>query len=40
MAKNQGKAKQHPKAQILLFESYSHSPFTSSSKNGWTYSKK
>ena len=32
--------KQHPEAERLLFENYSHSSSTLSSKNNWTYSKK
>ena len=40
MAKNQAKAKQHPEAELLLFENYSHSSSTLSSKNNRTYSKK
>ena len=39
LAKNQANAKQHPEAEILLFENYSH--FSSlSSKSNKTYSKK
>ena len=30
----------HPKAELLLFENYSHSSSTLSSKNNKTYSKK
>ena len=33
LAKNQANAKQHSGTEILLFESYSHSSFTLSSKN-------
>ena len=33
LAKNPGNAKQHPEAELLLFENYSHSSSTSSSKN-------
>ena len=32
LAKNQANAKQHPKAEFLLFENYSHSSYTLSSK--------
>ena len=38
--KNQTNAKQHPKAELLLFENYSHSSSTLSFKNNRTYSKK
>ena len=39
MAKeNQANAKQHPEGEILLFENYSHSSSTLSSKNNKTYS--
>ena len=37
MAKSQANAKQHPEAEFLLFENYSHSPSTLSSKNNRTY---
>ena len=40
LAKNQASAKQHPDADILLFENYSHSSSTLSSKNNRSYSKK
>ena len=39
LGKNQAKAKQHPEAELLLFENYSLSPSTLSSKNNMTYSK-
>ena len=39
LAKNQANAKQHPEAELLLFEIYSHSSSTLSSKNNRTYSK-
>ena len=38
--KNQANAKQHPDAEPLLFENYSHSSSTLSSINNRTYSKK
>ena len=38
--KNQTNAKQHPQAELLLFENYSHSSSTLSFKNNRTYSKK
>ena len=40
LAKNQTNAKQHPEAEFLLFENYSHSSSMLSSKNNRTYSKK
>ena len=40
LAKNQANTKQHPEAELLLFENYSHSWSTLSSKNNRTYSKK
>ena len=40
LAKNQANAKQHPEAELLLFENYSHSSSTLSSKNNSIYSKK
>ena len=40
LAKNQAKAKQHSEADLLLFENYSLSSFTLSSKNNRRYSKK
>ena len=39
LAKNQAKAKQHPEAELLLFENYSISSSTLSSKNNRRYSK-
>ena len=38
LAKNQGNAKKHPVAELLLYENYSHSLSTLSSKNSRTYS--
>ena len=40
MAKKQAKAKQHPDAELLLFENYLLSLSTLSSKNNRRYSKK
>ena len=40
LAKYQANAKQHPEAEFVLFENYSHSPFTLSSKHNRTYPKK
>ena len=40
LAKNQENAKQHPQAELLLFENYSHYSSTLSSKINSTYSKK
>ena len=40
LAKNQAIAKQHPVAEPLLFENYSHSSSMLSSKNNGTFSKK
>ena len=40
LAKNQEKAKQHTEAEILLFENYSLSSSTLSTKNNRRYSKK
>ena len=40
LAKNQANAKQHSEAEPLLFENYSNSPSTLSSKNYRVYSKK
>ena len=40
LEKNQANAKQHPEAELLLFENYSHSSFTLSPKNNRAYSKK
>ena len=37
LAKNQANAKQHPEAELLLFENYSHSLFTLLCKNTSTY---
>ena len=37
--KNQGKAKQHPEAELLVFENYSFSSSTLSSKNNKRHSK-
>ena len=39
LAKNQAKAKQHPQAELLLFEYYSLSTPRLSSKNNRRYSK-
>ena len=39
LAKNQANAKQHPEAELCLFENYSRSSSTLSSKNNRTYSK-
>ena len=39
-AKNQAKAKPHPEAELLLFDNYSLSPSTLSSKNNRRYSEK
>ena len=39
LAKNQAKAKQHPDAELLLFENYSLSTPTLSSKNKMRFSK-
>ena len=38
VAKNQANAEQHPKAELLLLENYSHSSSMLSSKNNRTYS--
>ena len=38
-AKSQANAKQHPEVELLLFENYSHSSSTLSSKNNSTISK-
>ena len=38
LAKNQANPRQHPKAQLLFSENYSHSS-SPSSKNNYTYSK-
>ena len=40
LAENQASAKQHPEAELLLLENYSHSSSTLSPKNNRTYSKK
>ena len=40
LAKNQANAKQHPEAELLLSENYSHSSSTLSSNNNRTYSPK
>ena len=40
LAKSQTNAKQHPEAELLLFENYLHSLSTLSSKSNGTYSKK
>ena len=40
LAGNQANAKQSPEADLLLFENYSHSSSTLSSKNNRTYCKK
>ena len=40
LAKDQANVKQHPDAELLLFENYSHSSSTLSSKNNRTCSKK
>ena len=40
LAINQANAKQHPEAELLLFENYSHPSSTLSSKSNGTYSKK
>ena len=37
LAKNQANDKQHPEAELFLFENYSHSSSTLSSKNNRTY---
>ena len=37
IGKNQAIAKQHPEAELLLFENYSHSSFTLASKNNRIY---
>ena len=39
LAKNRANAKQYPKVELWLFENYSHSSSTLSSKNNRTYSK-
>ena len=40
LAKNQAKAKQHPEAELLLFENYSLASSMLSSKTNMRYSKK
>ena len=40
MAKNQANAKRRPEVELLLFENYSYSSDTLSSKKNRTYSKK
>ena len=40
LVKNQANAKQHPEAELLLYENYSHSSSTISSKINRGYSKK
>ena len=40
LAKNQANSKQHPEAELLLFEKYSPSSLTLSSKNNRIHSKK
>ena len=40
LVKNQLNAKQHPEAELLLFENYSHPSFTLSSKDNRAYSEK
>ena len=40
LAKNQANAKQHPEAELLLFENYLHSSSTLSSKSSRTHSTK
>ena len=40
LAENQANAKQHSEAELLLFENYSRSSSTLSSKNNRTYSEK
>ena len=39
LAKNQANAKQHPEAELLLYENYSDSSSMLSHKNNRTYSK-
>ena len=39
LAKNQANGKQHPEAELLVFETYSHCSSTLSSKHSGTYSK-
>ena len=40
IGKKLANSKQHPEAELVLFENYSHSSFTLSSKNNRTCSKK
>ena len=40
LVKNRGNAKQHPEAELVLFETFSHSSSSLSLKNNITYSKK
>ena len=40
LAKNQANVEQHPEAELLVFENYSHYSSTLSSKNDRTCSKK
>ena len=40
LAKKQANAKQHPEAELLLFENYSHSLYTLSFKYNGTYNLK
>ena len=40
LAKNQANVKQHPEAELLFFENYSHSLSMLPSKNNSKYSKK
>ena len=40
IGKNQAKPTQHPETELLLFDNYSLSSPTLSSKNNWRYSKK
>ena len=40
LAENQANGKEHPEAELLIYENYSHSSSTLSSKNNKTYSKK
>ena len=40
LAKNQANVKQHPEAELLLFENFSHYSSTLSSKSNGTYSEK
>ena len=40
LVKNQANAKQHPEAELLLFENYSHSSSMLSFKDNSTYSNK